>query len=125
MLDRVRAMLPSAAEPIRSFVLTGGLSRSPLIRGVLHTGLRTLAERGGRVAADARILRNDRPGPLACKTDALGALINARIAAGGRDARTVIAADRRWRPCDAPHLDRERGLRRLVDAAGRASAPSP
>lgn len=136
MLDRVRAMLPSAAEPIRSFVLTGGLSRSPLIGGVLYAGLRMLAERDGRVAADARILRNDRSGPLAYKTDALGALVNARIAAGrrnaaghrnaaGRSARQVIAADRRRRPCSAPHPEHERRLRRIVDAAGRASAPPP
>ncbi len=119
MLDRARAMLPSAAEPIRSFVLTGGLSRSPLIRGVLHTGLRMLAERDGRVAANARILLNDRSGPLAYKTDPLGALVNARIAGGGRSAREVIAADRSRRPCDAPEPERERRLRRLVEEAGR------
>ena len=131
MLDRVRAMLPSAAEPIRSFVLTGGLSRSPLINGVLYAGLRMLAEHDGRVAAGARVLLNDRSGPLAYKTDALGALVNARIAAGshgaagGRSARDVIAADRRWRPCAAPRPEHERRLRRLIDDAGRASSPSP
>lgn len=131
MLDRVRAMLPSAAVPIRSFVLTGGLSRSPLINGVLYAGLRMLAERDGRVAAGARILVNDRPGPLAYKTDALGALVNARIAAGrhnaagGRNARDVIAADRRRRPCTAPRPEHERRLRRLIDDAGRASSSSP
>ena len=131
MLDRVRAMLPSAAEPIRSFVLTGGLSRSPLINGVVYAGLRMLAERDGRVAAGARVLLNDRSGPLAYKTDALGALVNARIAAGshsaagGRSARDVIAADRRWRPCAAPRPEHERRLRRLIDDAGRASSPSP
>lgn len=124
MLDRVRAMLPAAAEPIRAFVLTGGLSRAPLIRDVLRTGLRLLAESDRRVAADARILLNDRSGPLAYKTDALGALVNARIAAG-RSPREVIAADRSRRPCDAPEPERERRLRRLVAGAGRAPAPAP
>jgi len=114
MLDRVRAMLPSAAERIRTFVLTGGLSRAPLIRDVLHTGLRMLAETDDRVAADARILLNDRSGSLAHKTDALGALINARIAAGDGSPRDVIAADRSWRPCPAPAPERGRRLRRLL-----------
>ena len=118
MLDRVRAMLPSAAERIRTFVLTGGLSRAPLIRDVLHTGLRILAETEDRVAADARILLNDRAGSLAHKTDVLGALINARIAAGGRSPRDVIAADRSWRPCDAPEPERGRRLRRLLQFLG-------
>ena len=118
MLDRVREMLPSAAEPIRTFVLTGGLSRAPLIRDVLHTGLRMLAETGDRVAADARILLNDRSGHLAHKTDALGALVNARIAAGGGSPRDVIAADRSWRPCDAPTPVRGRRLRRLLQSLG-------
>lgn len=125
MLDRVRAMLPSAAEPIRAFVLTGGLSRAPLIRDVLRTGLRLIAESDRRVAADARILLNDRSGPLAYKTDALGALVNARIAAAGRSPREVIAADRSRRPCDAPEPERERRLRRLIEAAGRAPVPAP
>ncbi len=124
MLDRVRAMLPSAAEPIRAFVLTGGLSRAPLIRDVLHTGLRMLAETDARVATDARILLNDRSGHLAHKTDALGALINARIAAGGGSPRDVIAADRNWRPCDAPEPERGRRLRRLLQEAGEAPASS-
>ena len=118
MLDRVRAMLPSAAEPIRAFVLTGGLSRAPLIRDVLHTGLRMLAETGDRVTAEARILLNDRSGHLAHKTDALGALVNARIAAGGRSPRDVIAADRNWRPCEAPEPERGRRLRRLLQSLG-------
>ena len=118
MLDRVRAMLPSAAEPIRAFVLTGGLSRAPLIRDVLHTGLRMLAETDDRVAVDARILLNDRTGHLAHKTDALGALVNARIAAGGGSPRDVIAADRSWRPCDAPAPERGRRLRRLLQSLG-------
>ena len=118
MLDRVRAMLPSAAERIRTFVLTGGLSRAPLIRDVLHTGLRMLADTDDRVAADARILLNDRAGHLAHKTDALGALVNARIAAGGGSARDVIAADRSWRPCDAPPPERGRRLRRLLQSLG-------
>ena len=114
MLDRVRAMLAAAAEPIRTFVVTGGLSRAPLIREALYAGLRLLAETDDRVAEDARILLNDRSGQLAYKTDALGALINARVAASGRDARQVIAADRSWRPCDAPAPDRGRRLRRLL-----------
>ena len=124
MLDRVRAMLPSAAEPLRAFVLTGGLSRAPLIRDVLHTGLRMLAETDDRVAADARILLNDRSGHLAHKTDALGALVNARIAAGGGSPRDVIAADRSWRPCDAPAPERGRRLRRLLQESGRSAADS-
>ena len=125
MLDRVRAMLPSAAERIRTFVLTGGLSRAPLIRDVLHTGLRMLAETDDRVAADVRILLNDRSGSLAHKTDALGALINARIAAGGGSPRDVIAADRSWRPCPAPAPERGRRLRRMLQEAGEAPASSP
>ncbi len=124
MLDRVREMLPSAAEPIRTFVLTGGLSRAPLIRDVLHTGLRMLAEADDRVAADARILLNDRSGHLAHKTDALGALVNARIAAGGGTAHDVIAADRSWRPCEAPAPERGRRLRRLLQESGRSAADS-
>ena len=118
MLDRVRAMLPSAAVRIRTFVLTGGLSRAPLIRDVLHTGLRMLAEADGRVAADARILLNDRSGHLAHKTDALGALVNARISAGDGSPRDVIAADRSWRPCDSPEPERGRRLRRLLAGHG-------
>ena len=118
MLDRVRAMLPSAAERISTFVLTGGLSRAPLIRDVLHTGLRMLAVTDGRVATDARILLNDRSGHLAHKTDALGALVNARIAAGGGSPRDVIAADRSWRSCDAPEPERGRRLQRLLEDTG-------
>lgn len=118
MLDRVRAMLPSAARPIRAFVLTGGLSRAPLIRDVLDTGLRMLAEADDRVAADAAILLNDRSGHLAHKTDALGALVNARIAAGGGSPRDVIAADRSWRPCEAPAPERGRRLRRRLQFLG-------
>ena len=118
MLDRVRAMLPSSAARIRTFVLTGGLSRAPLIRDVLHTGLRMLAETDDRVAADVQILLNDRSGSLAHKTDALGALVNARIAAGGGSPRDVIAADRSWRPCDAPAPERGRRLRRLLAQHG-------
>ena len=125
MLDRVRAMLPSAAEPIHTFVLTGGLSRAPLIRDVLHTGLRMLAEADTRVAPDARILLNDRSGHLAHKTDALGALANARIAAGDGSPRDVIAADRSWRPCDAPAPERGRRLRRILQEAGEVPASSP
>ena len=125
MLDRVRAMLPSAAERIRTFVLTGGLSRAPLIRDVLHTGLRMLAETDDRVAPDARILLNDRSGHLAHKTDALGALVNARIAAGGGSPRDVIAADRSWRPCDAPEPERGRRLRQLLQEAGERPKSSP
>lgn len=121
MLDRVRAMLPSAHEPIRTFVLTGGLSRAPLIRDVLHTGLRMIAETDDGVAADARILMNDRSGHLAHKTDALGALVNARIAAGGGSARDVIAADRSWRPCDAPEPERGRRLGRLLQDSGQSA----
>ncbi|MDE2824397.1 MAG: hypothetical protein OXK79_12925, partial [Chloroflexota bacterium] len=121
MLDRVRAMLPSAAEPIHTFVLTGGLSRAPLIRDVLHTGLRILAVTDGRVATDARILLNDRSGHLAHKTDALGALVNARIAAGGGSPRDVIAADRSWRSCDAPEPERGRRLGRLLQDSGRSA----
>ena len=114
MLDRVRAMLAAASEPIRTFVLTGGLSRATLVREVLYTGLRQLAERDPRVAADARVLLNDRSGPLAYKTDALGALLNARIAASGQSPRVVIAADRRWRPCPVPPPDRMRRLQHLL-----------
>ena len=118
MLDRVRAMLPSAGERISTFVLTGGLSRAPLIRDVLHTGLRMLADTDERVAADTRILLNARSGHLAHKTDALGALVNARIAAGDGSPRDVIAADRSWRPCDAPAPERGRRLRRLLARQG-------
>ena len=118
MLDRVRTMLGATAEPIRTFVLTGGLSRAPLIREALYAGLRMLAETDDRVAEDARILLNDRSGPLAYKTDALGALVNARVAAGGKGARQVIAADRSWRPCEAPPADRGRLLRRLLQSLG-------
>ena len=114
MLDRVRAMLAAASEPIRTFVLTGGLSRTTLVREVLYTGLRQLAERDPRVAADARVLLNDRSGPLAYKTDALGALLNARIAASGQSPRVMIAADRRWRPCPVPPPDRMRRLQHLL-----------
>ena len=60
MLDRVAAMLAAAAEPIRTFVLTRGLSRATLVREVVHMGLRQLAERDPRVGGDTRILLNDR-----------------------------------------------------------------
>ena len=90
-------------------------SGSPYSSGsMLYTVLRQLAERDPRVAVDARVLLNDRSGPLAYKTDALGALLNARIAAGGQSPRAVIAADRRWRPRPVPPPDRMRRLQYLL-----------
>ena len=85
---------------------------------MLHTGLQSLAETDERVSSDVRILVNDRSGQLAYKTDALGALVNARIASGGDRPCDVIASDRSWRPCDAPALERGWRLRRLLRSLG-------
>ena len=118
MLDRVRLMLDVATEPIRTFVLTGGLSRAPLIRETLYAGLRIIGRTDNRVTDDAQILLNNRSGQLSYKTDALGALINTQIAAEEVSPRRVIMADRSWRSCDTPTLEREKRLTDVLESFG-------
>ena len=118
MLDRVRLMLDVATEPIRTFVLTGGLSRAPLIRETLYAGLRIIGRTDNRVTDEAQILLNNRSGQLSYKTDALGALINTQIAAEEVSPRRVIMADRSWRSCDTPTLEREKRLTDVLESFG-------
>lgn len=81
-------------EPITRFVLTGGLAQAPLVREVLYTGLRALV-------SDAAIQQSSRRGPLAFKTDALGALFNAQMAAG-LDLPSIVGQSVQRRDCEAP-----------------------
>jgi len=53
-------------------VITGGLSRSPLIQSVLQAGLR-------RLIPACRVLVSSRQGPLANKGAVLGALFTAMV----------------------------------------------
>ena len=103
LLKRAKHLSAAAngATPIDTFILTGGLVRARLLRDVLHTGLHRLARR-------AEILVNDRPGALAHKSDALGAICNAMIAAGGAGVAAVIGAHSRLTPCAGPR-QRSRG----------------
>ena len=106
MLRLLRHMIATAEQPVTRVVLTGGLSRAPLIRAVLQAGVRAILGDG------ATTLQNARGGDLAFKTDALGALINADAAATGQPVNRTIAAHRQWLPCPTvdpallPHVER-------------------
>jgi len=81
--------------------------RARLLRDVLHTGLHRLARR-------AEILVNDRPGALAHKSDALGAICNAMIAAGGAGVAAVIGSHSSLTPCAGPRQPSRGSLDALI-----------
>jgi sugar (pentulose or hexulose) kinase len=74
LLALVRKMQADVAggEPVTRFVLTGGLSQSPLFRHLFHAGIEVLAAGGTPMVSD----RNDE---LAHQTAAMGAVINAML----------------------------------------------
>ncbi len=74
--DLLGEVLDSGGTPIKSFVITGGLSRSSYIQGVLLTGLRTLVPNCG-------VQVSSRSGPLANKAAVLGALFTAMVGTPG------------------------------------------
>jgi hypothetical protein len=97
-------------ETVDSFVLTGGLIRCPLLRFALREGLAMLAP-------ISTVAVNDRGGPLAYKTDALGAIFNAMMAERGQsDLRSVVKDQCPRKGCDAPEPQVAAGLRNLLAA---------
>jgi sugar (pentulose or hexulose) kinase len=74
--DLLGEVCDTGVPPIQRFVVTGGLSRSPLIQSVLQAGLR-------RLIPDCRVLVSSRQGPLANKGAVLGALFTAMVGTPG------------------------------------------
>lgn len=82
--DLLGEVLDTNVPPIQRFVITGGLSRSPLIQSVLQAGLR-------RLIPDGRVLVSSRQGPLANKGAVVGALFTAMVGTPGYpDLASVI-----------------------------------
>jgi sugar (pentulose or hexulose) kinase len=112
LLDRVRVMLREVRRPpvpISRFVLTGGLTRAPLVRHAMRRGL-------DRLAPGASVMLNDRRGALAHKTDALGAVYNAMMADSGEELTAIVARHGRLRECPPLAGRAVRGLDRFLDA---------
>lgn len=76
-LSLVREMLGEApgAPEIKRFILTGGMSQSRFFQNIFAVGLPTLVE-------DAEVLVSNCQGPLANKSAARGAMINAMVGVG-------------------------------------------
>ena len=70
LVQQMLVEVQNAKEPVRRFVLTGGLCQAPLIRSVLFTGLRELVP-------EALVKVSDRTDKLAFQSATYGALINA------------------------------------------------
>ncbi len=86
--DLLREVQDASAPPITRFVITGGLSRSAFLEGVLLTGLR-------RLCPEARVFVSGRSGPLANKAAVLGALFTAMV--GTAEYPSLGAVFERWR----------------------------
>lgn len=112
LLKLTKAMLREVRsdDSMDRFVLTGGLAQAQLVRDVLYVGLRTMAP-------DAAIQLSSRRGPLAFKTDALGALFNAQIGAGMKLPEIVAKAVQR-KDCDEPKPKTRAALQARLAAAG-------
>jgi len=83
--DLLGEVLDTGVPPIKRFMITGGLSRSPLIQSVLLAGLRRLIPNCG-------VMVSSRQGPLANKGAVLGALFTAMVGTPGYpDLASVIA----------------------------------
>jgi sugar (pentulose or hexulose) kinase len=111
LLQRTKTMLQEVKEKERSvdrFVLTGGLIRAPLVRQVLYTGLQKLVP-------NARIFLNNRRGPLAHKSDALGAVFNAMMAEHCTDVATIVSRYCDLKPCAPPSDNTMRRLSHFID----------
>ena len=102
MLLRIKAMHQEVKGPnagLERVILTGGLSQAPLVRAVLSCGLE-------RLLPQATVWLNHRPGPLAVKTDALGALYNALAAATKSTVPQVIEEQSKLKKCRPSMSDR-------------------
>ncbi len=107
MLARVRAMLREVkgrGEPVRRFILTGGLAQAPLIEQALVLGLDAMAP-------GASIEQSRRRGPLAFKTDALGALYNARMSDTRETLAGIAARESKTKRCRMPDTRRASAIR--------------
>jgi len=85
----------NAAAPVRCFLLTGGLSRSPFFQGVLRTGIE-------RMQPDAIVEVSARTDRLAFQSATYGALINAHVAGRYAALPDVIRAWCPRRNCSQP-----------------------
>ncbi|MFO0906063.1 MAG: FGGY family carbohydrate kinase [Pirellulales bacterium] len=78
LVRRVAKMLNAVADKahVKTFVLTGGLSQSPLVQQFFHAGIQT-------IAPGAEVKVSGRTGALRFKTSAYGALVTAEMAKVG------------------------------------------
>ena len=106
MLLKVATMQREVKPPaprLKRIILTGGLVQAPLVRELLHAGLSILAP-------TATVWLNHRPGPLAVKTDALGAMYNALAAATECSVPEVIESQSKLKKCRPAPVDRRREI---------------
>jgi sugar (pentulose or hexulose) kinase len=84
LLRHAQAMLAEAdgAPPVRRFVLTGGLSESPMMQEVFHAGVQVLVP-------GAEVLVAAQGDELSHQTAAYGALINALLPQRGGDLAAI------------------------------------
>ena len=110
MLLRVQAMHQEVKRPsadLKRVILTGGLSQAPLVRAVLSCGVQQLLPQ-------ATLWLNQRPGPLAVKTDALGALYNALAAATKSTVPEVIEKQSKLKKCRPTMADQTNQINALL-----------
>ncbi|MEX2188007.1 MAG: FGGY family carbohydrate kinase [Pirellulales bacterium] len=100
LLALAKAMLGEAdgAPPVKRFVLTGGMSQSPLIQQAFTAGV-------GVLAPSAKVLVGAQSDELSYQTGAYGALINASLPERGGDLASVCRELCPLKPCakDAEH----------------------
>ena len=110
ILLRIKAMQQEVKGPnadLKRVILTGGLSQAPLVRTVLSSGLECLLPQ-------STIWLNHRPGPLAVKTDALGALYNALAASTKCAVPQIIEKQSKLKKCRATMADRSNQIDALL-----------
>lgn len=117
LLLRVKGMLEEVRDAgvpeTETFVLTGGLSQSPLFQHVFRAGIE-------RLAPGKAVRVSGRKGPLRYKTSAYGALINAELPCfRGELAQLHTSADRfPLVDCAAADPVRQSHLRYLLESYG-------
>jgi sugar (pentulose or hexulose) kinase len=92
LVKTMLAEVTDATEPVRRFVLTGGLSQSLFFQEVFHAGVRLLVP-GSDVLVSAR---NDK---LSNQTAAYGAVINAMLPQRGHNLKAIVEGLCPLKPC--------------------------
>jgi sugar (pentulose or hexulose) kinase len=117
LLLRVKTMLEevehAGTAEVETFVLTGGLSQSPLFQQVFHTGARLLAP-------GCAVKVSGRTGPLRYKTSAYGALINAELPLFAGELNELHATGNRFplTDCAPANPASASGIRYLLNSYG-------